>query len=592
VRLLVILFAIGIGVGPLRLSASEISDKGRAGYILSRFRHLGALAPSPPMTRFQEKHPPSSHLRRMSSRPLSSAIGHFALAGFSTIILLSCCAQLMNDDDVAKEYSNAWESVGYESFPNSSENRREYASNDDTPNTDRTDGVGSDETSNNSHEKRKRPRITLLGLEDLLNLELSGIVGLGNDFNYETEDGGDVPPRLDYNQLHANDMIEDSIYDPFSPDPSCIEANSNDEGSGGDCWQPPGTTMEEEIIQVSDCGDSTKSAGLETLSWGYGGVDPDDDVQEDEAVCVEGSDRVIKGGNKDEQTQSNQPITSETSAKLDASADGLQCRATKSRFVDKHWGSDINILRMRDQLLGRRGKYWDVIEQEHVVANDTESAASGTSAKVKRPPIFLLPGLASTRLVSWKHKSCPHNPLLSDIKMLDYVWLNMNLLIQMATIDARCWSECLTLGKYQSDYDGADKKMDNSELGDEGFKSGEQEARGCKLRPDEGIDSISSLAPGSISSNFLVGGTNTVYAWFVQWIAENLGYDVSSIVALPYDWRLSPDKLESRDGFLTQTRRKIEAAVEFSGMPGIMVAHSVSTYSTYYAHLFPYLLYL
>ena len=83
-----------------------------------------------------------------------------------------------------------------------------------------------------------------------------------------------------------------------------------------------------------------------------------------------------------------------------------------------------------------------------------------------------------------------------------------------------------------------------------------------------------------------------MYAWFVQWIAENLGYDVSSIVALPYDWRLSPDKLESRDGFLTHTRRKIEAAVEFSGMPGIMVAHSVSTYSTYYAHLFPYLLYL
>ena len=61
-----------------------------------------------------------------------------------------------------------------------------------------------------------------------------------------------------------------------------------------------------------------------------------------------------------------------------------------------------------------------------------------------------------------------------------------------------------------------------------------------------------------------IGGTNTVYAWLVQWLAENLGYDVSSIVALPYDWRLSPDKLESRDGFLTQTRRKIEAAVELS----------------------------
>ena len=50
---------------------------------------------------------------------------------------------------------------------------------------------------------------------------------------------------------------------------------------------------------------------------------------------------------------------------------------------------------------------------------------------------------------------------------------------------------------------------------------------------------------------------------------------MTSIVALPYDWRLSPEKLESRDGFLTLTRKKIEAAVESNGRPGIMVAHSV-----------------
>jgi hypothetical protein len=101
-------------------------------------------------------------------------------------------------------------------------------------------------------------------------------------------------------------------------------------------------------------------------------------------------------------------------------------------------------------------------------------------------------------------------------------------------------------------------------------------SHGCKLRPDEGLDAISSLAPGSISSNLLVGGTNTVYAWLIQWLADNLGYDVTSIVALPYDWRLSPDKMESRDGFLTLMRKKIEAAVESNGLPGIMVAHSVS----------------
>lgn len=97
-----------------------------------------------------------------------------------------------------------------------------------------------------------------------------------------------------------------------------------------------------------------------------------------------------------------------------------------------------------------------------------------------------------------------------------------------------------------------------------------------QLRPDEGLDAISSLAPNSASSNLLVGGTNTVYAWLVQWLADNLGYDVSSMIGLPYDWRLSPDKMEERDGFLTLMRRRMEAAVISSGSPGIVVAHSVS----------------
>lgn len=122
-------------------------------------------------------------------------------------------------------------------------------------------------------------------------------------------------------------------------------------------------------------------------------------------------------------------------------------------------------------------------------------------------------------------------------------------------VDVSCMSECLQLGRNQSDTDDL--------------------STGCKLRPDEGLDAISSLSPGGIGSQLLVGGTNTVYAWLIQWLADNLGYDVSNIVGLPYDWRLSPDKMEQRDGFLTLTRRRIEAAVESNGEPGIMVAHSM-----------------
>lgn len=161
----------------------------------------------------------------------------------------------------------------------------------------------------------------------------------------------------------------------------------------------------------------------------------------------------------------------------------------------------------------------------------------------------------STRLVSWKYKAC-NNQFLSDVKVQDYVWMNINMLIQMATIDTKCFLECMTLGLNQTD-------MDDDDIG-------------CKLRPDEGLDAISSIAPGSVTTNMLVGGKNTVYAWLTQWLADNLGYDVSSIVGLPYDWRLSPDVMEKRDGFLTLTRKRIEASVAANGQPGIMVAHSVS----------------
>jgi hypothetical protein len=197
---------------------------------------------------------------------------------------------------------------------------------------------------------------------------------------------------------------------------------------------------------------------------------------------------------------------------------------------DKHWGSDPTVLKMRDKL---------------------RKAHQGQ----KRPPIFLMPGLASTRLVAWRFKSCPMHPLLSDIKVQDYVWLNINLLLQMGTLDSACWQECMKLGRNQTDTDDLET--------------------GCKLRPDEGLDAISSLAPGSLGSTLLVGGTNTVYAWLIQWLADNLGYDVTNIIGLPYDWRLSPDIMENRDGFLTLTRRRIEAAVKSNGAPGIMVAHSM-----------------
>ena len=530
----------------------------------------------------------------------------------------------------------------------------------------------------NNFNKNER-RITLLGLDDILQLERSGIVGLGSSSSSSSEQQQQQLDRLNYQKLHRKDLIEDGFYDPFAADPSCLdditsttttfsntekqEGGMNSEKKnviGVNCWHPPDSTVETQYIQVWEEEDddndeeeidgenqrsihndaTSSSAGLETLSWGYGGDDPDDSLLDDEEEIDDdndGDDRsnVVRqrraekqrqqdgtkqqqqenlddGGNHQECAASDDDVCNDE-AVIDSSSDNEEAtpsssdadaetaaekdkptskkkkgKKSKTILVDKHWGTDDNILKMRDRLRG----------STNTKTNHRNTAADGSNNNNKeknlRPPVFLLPGLASTRLVSWKHKPCPQSPLLSDIKMLDHVWLNMNLLIQMATIDVRCWSECMTLGRYQSDYDednnvlgSSNATVDVAESDDGGDNDKQQQdgaeettsttkMHGCKLRPDEGLDSISSLAPGSISSNLLVGGTNTVYAWLIQWLADNLGYDVTSIVALPYDWRLSPDKMESRDGFLTLMRKKIEAAVESNGLPGIMVAHSVS----------------
>ena len=291
-----------------------------------------------------------------------------------------------------------------------------------------------------------------------------------NQQNHQNQQHTITLQELTHQGHTSGDDDENSIFDPFQPDPSCLDEHDDTTATKttANCYSPPNV-----MIDAASCA--------------YGGQDPSQ-----QQIC---------------QTSDNNNNSTKT--------------------VDKHWGSDPTVLQMRQTL----------------------------SHGQQRPPIFLLPGLASTRLVAWKFKSCPMHPLLSDIKVQDYVWLNINLLFQMGTLDAACWQECMTLGRNQTDTDDLET--------------------GCKLRPDEGLDAISSLAPGSLGSTLLVGGTNTVYAWLIQWLADNLGYDVTNIIGLPYDWRLSPNVMERRDGFLTLTRRRIEAAVKSNGAPGIMVAHSM-----------------
>lgn len=169
---------------------------------------------------------------------------------------------------------------------------------------------------------------------------------------------GDIANENDNSVRWNDDGIEDSLFDPLQADPDCTSQVGNDES----CWSPPATTVEEARVDGVIKMDASCS---------FGGDDPDQDRAE---TCAE------------------------------TSTTATDTTTTTAAIVDQHWGSDPQILRMRNKL------------------RDSGSGVAGLAgeSKNRRPPVFLMPGLASTRLVAWRYKACPQHALLSDIKVLDY----------------------------------------------------------------------------------------------------------------------------------------------------------------------------
>ena len=112
-----------------------------------------------------------------------------------------------------------------------------------------------------------------------------------------------------------------------------------------------------------------------------------------------------------------------------------------------------------------------------------------------RPPILLIPGLVSSRLIAWQHKRC-RGP---DINIQDYVWLNLQKLAETMTYDHHCWLDCLKLGKNGSD------------------------PSDCKIRADEGLGAIGELSPG----NIITPRETSIFTDLIKLLANDLGYDVN-----------------------------------------------------------------
>mmetsp|Transcript_3069 Transcript_3069/g.5362 ORF Transcript_3069/g.5362 Transcript_3069/m.5362 type:complete len:617 (+) Transcript_3069:79-1929(+) len=166
---------------------------------------------------------------------------------------------------------------------------------------------------------------------------------------------------------------------------------------------------------------------------------------------------------------------------------------------------------------------------------------------ITRPPVFLFPGIASTRLISWKTREC----MGPNINVMDSIWINFQKVLGSLTIDPACWLECMSLGPDQRDPDH------------------------CRVRADEGLKGIMELSGNQIVGNFL---GITVFEWLIKYLADEYGYDGSSLFGMGYDWRLSPGRLQQRDKFFTRLKARLEEAAARHRRPAVLVAHSMGNH--------------
>lgn len=171
-----------------------------------------------------------------------------------------------------------------------------------------------------------------------------------------------------------------------------------------------------------------------------------------------------------------------------------------------------------------------------------ETSAKGGEFTGDYPKLsgIIIPGFASTQLRAWSILDCPYSPL--DFNPLDLVWLDTTKLLSAVN----CWLKCMTLDPYN--------QTDNPE---------------CKSRPDSGLSAITELDPG-----YITGPLSSVWKEWVKWCIE-FGIEANSIIAAPYDWRLSPSKLEERDLYFHKLKLTFETALKLRGGPALVLAHSL-----------------
>jgi len=105
------------------------------------------------------------------------------------------------------------------------------------------------------------------------------------------------------------------------------------------------------------------------------------------------------------------------------------------------------------------------------------------------------------------------------------------------------------------------------------------ESPGIVVRNIGGLKGVDYLTPGALT-NFV----SYVFGPVIKALVARAGYVKGfNLDAAPYDWRLPPSALESRDKYFTNTMKRVEKMYEDSnGMPVVLLCHSLGCKTGHY----------
>jgi len=153
-------------------------------------------------------------------------------------------------------------------------------------------------------------------------------------------------------------------------------------------------------------------------------------------------------------------------------------------------------------------------------------------------PIFIIPGITSCGLETWMDPNA-ESAKCSETYFRKRMWGTLNM-PKAILLDRKCWLEHMMLDP----------------------KTG-LDPPGFKLRASPGLTSADYLFPGYWVWGKVITNLGTI------------GYDSNNIIFSSYDWRLSPQNLEIRDGFYTELKMSIEKTVKLKKEKVVIITHSM-----------------